>query len=36
MELGEPIGTLVVEPIEEVVLAVEEEEECELPTTPSR
>ena len=36
MELGEPIDTLVVEPIEEVVPAVQEEEECELPTTPSR
>ena len=36
MELGEPIGTIVVEPIEEIVPAVEEEEECELPTMPSR
>jgi hypothetical protein len=36
MELGDRIGLLEVEPIEDPVPAVEEEEECELPITLSR
>ena len=35
MELGEPIGVLEVELIEEPI-SIEEEEECELPITSSR
>ena len=36
MELGEQVGLIEVEPVEDPVpAAVEEEEECTLPTTPS-
>jgi hypothetical protein len=36
MELGEQVGLIEVEPVEDPVPAVEEEEECALPTTASR
>ena len=36
MELGDQVGLIEVEPVEDPVQAVEEEEECALPTTPSR